>query len=293
MSYRANQSKLSHYAVGSSSHSRQSAEAEHVEFEHIRFIGPLQQARFYSLAERQIWLEKIFTLNPQGDYRYFMDDMEKRKWGVLLTPPTELNFDIIQDFYANAMSIEYICYSYCSFAWGRAVSFNGNSTLSLTPNHGFFLHASKQHVHFKRCDMNTKAQLYATLLLYNNKSRSHTSTIPIDTTCLLYYMIKWWKIVVAQVISNKIRIIAISGHSHGNKAPMTLGFPALTMGLCRKEGVDITNVATKRISSIVNEDYVLRLCVLMLAGEAAPQPQAHSPSAGMTRYNEQQACVYN
>ncbi|KAL5077209.1 hypothetical protein RYX36_016193, partial [Vicia faba] len=53
------------------------------------------QARFYSLAERKIWPEKIFTLNPQGDYWYFVDDMEKRKWGVLLTPPTELNFDII------------------------------------------------------------------------------------------------------------------------------------------------------------------------------------------------------
>ena len=95
MSYRGSQGKHSHYAAGSSSQSRQSAEAKHIEFDNTRFIGPLQQARFYSLAERQIWPEKIFTLNPQGDYRYFMDGMEKRKWGVLLTPSTELNFDII------------------------------------------------------------------------------------------------------------------------------------------------------------------------------------------------------
>ncbi|KAL5064190.1 hypothetical protein RYX36_025927, partial [Vicia faba] len=204
-----------------------SVEAEHVEFNNTHFIGPLQQTRFYSLVKRQIWPEKIFTLNPQGDYQYFMDNMEKRKWGVLLTPPTELNFDIIQYFYTNAMPIEYVWYSYCSFVWGRAVYFDRNSvsqylnhpftlqrgklfsyqkrvaskkwqlglvseTLALTPNHGFFLNASKQPVHFKRRDMNTKAQLYATLLIYNIKPRSHTSTIPIDSTCLLHYMIKGW-----------------------------------------------------------------------------------------------------
>ncbi|KAL5072997.1 hypothetical protein RYX36_011981 [Vicia faba] len=84
-----------------------------------------------------------------------------------------------------------------------------------------------------------------------------------------------------------------SGRSLGSKAPTTLGFPALIMGLCRKESVDIPNVATKRISSIMNDDYMLRHCVPNLAGEAAPQPQAHVPSAGPAPFNEQQACVYN
>ncbi|KAL5098482.1 hypothetical protein RYX36_002809, partial [Vicia faba] len=51
--------------------------------------------------ERQFWPEKIFMLNPQGAYRYFVEDMEKRKWGLLLTPPTKMNFDIVREFYAN------------------------------------------------------------------------------------------------------------------------------------------------------------------------------------------------
>ncbi|KAL5097711.1 hypothetical protein RYX36_002038 [Vicia faba] len=161
-----------------------------------------------------------------------------------------------------------------------------SETLDLTLNHSFFLNASNQPIHFKICDMNTKVQFYATLLLYNIKPRSHTSTIPIDTTCLFYYMIKGWQIDVARVISNEIQIIAINGHSHGNKAPMTLVFLALITGMCGKVGVDIPNVATKRISSIFNEDYVLRHYVPKLAGEAAPQPQAHVPPAGPARYNE-------
>ncbi|KAL5060902.1 hypothetical protein RYX36_032506 [Vicia faba] len=81
MSSRGNQGKCSRYAVGSSSQSRQSAKADHLEFDNTRFIGPRQQARFYSLAERQIWPEKILTLNPQEEYRYFVDDIETRKWG--------------------------------------------------------------------------------------------------------------------------------------------------------------------------------------------------------------------
>ncbi|KAL5074851.1 hypothetical protein RYX36_013835 [Vicia faba] len=166
--------------------------------------------------------------------------MEKRKWGVLLTSLTELNFYIVRELYSNAMPVEDVCYSYCSFVRGRAVSFDRNEvsqylghpltlprgefcsyqervaskkcildlvgeTLALTHNHGFFLKASNQPMHFKRGDMNTKAQLYATLLLYNIKPMSHTSTIPIYITCLLYYMIKGWQIDVAQVISNEIR----------------------------------------------------------------------------------------
>ncbi|KAL5071737.1 hypothetical protein RYX36_022624 [Vicia faba] len=216
MSSRANQSKHSRYAVGSSSHSRQSAEAKHVQFENTHFIGPLQQARFYSLDDRQIWPKKIFTLNPQGDYQYFVGDMEKRKWGVLLTPSTKLNFDIIREFYTNTIPIEDVYYFYCSFVWGKVVSFDRNLV---------------------------------------SQYLNHPLTLQMGELC-----------------SYQKRVANISGHSHGNKAPMTLGFMDLIMGLCRKADVDIPNVATKRISSIVNEDYVLQHCVPKLAGEATPQP---------------------
>ncbi|KAL5056471.1 hypothetical protein RYX36_037153, partial [Vicia faba] len=270
-----NQSKHSHYTVGSSSHSRQSAEVEHVEFDNTHFIGPLEQARFYNLVERQIWPEKIFTLNPQGDYRYFMDDMEKRKWGVLLNPPTELNFDIIREFYANAIPIEDVRYSYYSFVRGRVVSFDRN-LVSQYLNHLVILQRGELCSYQKRV-----------------ASKKWRFDLVSETLALTHNHGLFLNGFNQPVISNEIRRIAIRGHSHGNKAHVTLGFLALIMGLCRKEGVDIPNVATKLISSIVNEDYVLWYCVLKLAGEATPQPQAHAPPVGPTQYNEQQACVYN
>ncbi|KAL5099562.1 hypothetical protein RYX36_003889 [Vicia faba] len=193
--------------------------------------------------------------------------MDKIKLGVLLNPSIELNFDIIQEFYANATPIKVVRYSYCSFVQGRVVLFDRNSVGQYL-NHPFTLQRSELCSYQKRVsskkwrldlrrDMNIKVQLYATILLYNIKSMSQTSTIPIDSNFLLHYMIKGWLIDVAQVISNEIQNISISGHSHGNKAPMTPGFPALIMGLCRKEGVDIPNMDTKMISSIVNDDYML------------------------------------
>ncbi|KAL5070137.1 hypothetical protein RYX36_021024 [Vicia faba] len=80
-----------------------------------------------------------------------------------------------------------------------------------------------------------------------------------------------------------MRKIAISGHTHGNKTPMILGFPGLITGLCRQVGVDIPKVATKRISSVVHEDYVVRYYLLKLTGEAAPQPHAHAPPGNSIR----------
>ncbi|KAL5097300.1 hypothetical protein RYX36_001627, partial [Vicia faba] len=207
ISSRGNQGKRSYYAASSSSQSRQSAEARHLEFDKTRFIGPRWQDRFYSLAECQIWPEMIFTLNPQGDYRYFMNDMERRKWGVLLTPPTKINFEIIREFYANAIPIKYVHYSYFSFVQGRAVSFDMNSV-------------------------------------------SHYLNNPLN---------------LQRVISNEIRKIAISGHSLCSKAPVTLGFSALITGMCKKVGVDIPIAATKKIISIVNDNYVLKNCVPKLA----------------------------
>ncbi|KAL5095907.1 hypothetical protein RYX36_000234, partial [Vicia faba] len=63
---------------------------------------------------------------------------------------------------------------------------------------------------------------------------------------------------VAQVISNKIHNIAISGHTLGSKVPVTLAYPGLIIGLCIRAGVEIPMVMIKVIRSVVNDDYVLR-----------------------------------
>ncbi|KAL5076950.1 hypothetical protein RYX36_015934 [Vicia faba] len=121
MSSKGSLNKRSRYTTRSSSCS--TLDVEPVQFDNTRFIGPLQQARVYELVKRKIWSEKIFTLNPQGDYRDIMESLNNWRWDTLLTPPTELNFDLVREFYANTLREEGIRYTFCSFVRGRTVSF--------------------------------------------------------------------------------------------------------------------------------------------------------------------------
>ncbi|KAL5059909.1 hypothetical protein RYX36_031513 [Vicia faba] len=145
MSSRIGLNKRSRTSVGLTSGTRPSAKL--VEFDNNRFIGPLQQARFAELVKRQIWVKKIFSLNPQGDYRDIMQMLESRGRDRLLTPPTKLNFELVKEFYANVLPLEGIYYTFCTFVRGRVVSYTrdainqylGNSlTLQVEQNCSYY-----------------------------------------------------------------------------------------------------------------------------------------------------------
>ncbi|KAI5408747.1 hypothetical protein KIW84_054544 [Lathyrus oleraceus] len=106
--------------------------------------------------------------------------------------------------------------------------------------------------------MTVNAQVLMTLLLYNIRTMSHTSSIPIDTTCLLYYIFNEWHVDVARVISMEIRMISSYGHRFGTRTSTTLAFPGLIMGLCGLVGVAIYLVVHGTIEGVVNDRYILR-----------------------------------
>ncbi|KAI5433295.1 hypothetical protein KIW84_020539 [Lathyrus oleraceus] len=137
----------------------------------------------------------------------------------------------------------------------RARTNVGSSSLQSTPafNREFFLGAEQEArypelaskniwlyvinalglpVKFLRKDMNVNAQVIKIPLLYNIRPKSHTSSINIDTACLLHYILDKRQVDVARVNSNEIIIIASSGHRLGTRTPATLAFPRLIMGLC-------------------------------------------------------------
>ncbi|KAL5082292.1 hypothetical protein RYX36_010713 [Vicia faba] len=58
-------------------------------------------------------------------------------------------------------------------------------------------------------NLTTMAQVFMTLVLYNIRSKSHTSSIPLDTAYLLYYIIDEKRVDVARVISNEMKMIAL------------------------------------------------------------------------------------
>ncbi|KAI5441515.1 hypothetical protein KIW84_010841 [Lathyrus oleraceus] len=93
-----------------------------------------------------------------------------------------------------------------------------------------------------------------TLVLYNIRPRSHTSSIPLDTAYLLYYILDNRYVDVARIILNEIKMITESDHRMGSKIPCTLAFP----GLCIIARISMPPVVHETIDGVVDDKYIER-----------------------------------
>lgn len=90
--------------------------------------------------------------------------------------------------------------------------------------------------------MNSEAQIFLTLLLYNLKLRSHTSSLPVDVSFLLYFIMTDGRVDIAQIISQEIKSVASSSPVLGAKPSTQLTYSGLITGLCCRVGVDISDM---------------------------------------------------
>ncbi|MCI18183.1 hypothetical protein A2U01_0039336, partial [Trifolium medium] len=74
-------------------------------FDDTRFLGPDQYERYRNLEKRKIWAEKHFEINPEGVYRRFVNIIDNRGWGKLINPPELINYEVVREFYANAIPV--------------------------------------------------------------------------------------------------------------------------------------------------------------------------------------------
>ena len=74
--------------------------------------------------ERRVLAERIFDLNPEGDYRSLCDLWRERKWTKLLKPHCNINTNILREFYANAFPSEGTPFSFSTKVAGRTIHFN-------------------------------------------------------------------------------------------------------------------------------------------------------------------------
>ncbi|KAI5405497.1 hypothetical protein KIW84_052328 [Lathyrus oleraceus] len=100
----------------------------------------------------------------------------------VVNPSHRFNYEIMREFYSNALPIE---------------------------------------VKFLRKDMNVNAQVLMTLLLYNIRPMSHTSSIPVDTACLLYYILdeRHAGVVIPSVVHGTIEGFVNYRYIHRNCTP--------------------------------------------------------------------------
>jgi hypothetical protein len=68
-----------------------------------RFPTPAHSARFKKMAQYKTWHEKTFDIHPSGEHADMLHIFTGRKWTKLLVPATEINTDLIREFYCNAV----------------------------------------------------------------------------------------------------------------------------------------------------------------------------------------------
>ncbi|KAI5388854.1 hypothetical protein KIW84_074493 [Lathyrus oleraceus] len=89
---------------------------------------------------------------------------------------------------------------------------------------------------------------------------SHTSTIPIESSYLLYYIIDGREIDEDRIFANKISAIAESGTKLGGKSSYPLASPGLIVVLCKKAKMHIPNQVHEVFTGVVDERYISSYC---------------------------------
>lgn len=74
-------------------------------FNRGKLLGPEQEDKYKELFNRNIWEECTFNIDPEGNFRDCAEIIEERKWQKLANSPTNLNYEIVCEFYANDIPI--------------------------------------------------------------------------------------------------------------------------------------------------------------------------------------------
>ncbi|KAK2445378.1 hypothetical protein QL285_016318 [Trifolium repens] len=246
--------------------------SSHAHIDPIRFLGHLQYARFKDLETRTVWGENVFRIEGIGAFARFKEIIEERNWGVLACPIDDINFDLVKEFYANAMPLDdEDPVSFKTTVRGQEIRFDrdaindflgqpsnlpndtycvytqsvarGNWDVSAITQtlleHGRQLVWNRQNTHPVRAlkeDLTIPSQLLLLFTLHNVIPRFHTSDATMRVLQFMHYMENNLEIDVARVIANEMREMVLTGlrptKLKGNSA---LGFPGLIMGLIKEQ----------------------------------------------------------
>ena len=95
-----------------------------IQFDHDKFVGPKQAARYIALEKRNILPEKRFLINPQGTYRSFAGLIDTKKWDRLINPLEHYDIATVREFYANALPDDDEPFTWVSRVAGRPIPFD-------------------------------------------------------------------------------------------------------------------------------------------------------------------------
>ncbi|GAU24656.1 hypothetical protein TSUD_322640 [Trifolium subterraneum] len=183
--------------------------------------------------KKQTTGENVFRLTSTGDFARFTEIIEERGWVDLARPADDINFDLVREFYANAMPIDDedpVTFKTMSVAQGNW-DVSALTQSLLRPGHQLIWNTQNTYpVRAKKDDLTIPSQLLLHFTLHNVMPRSHTSDGTMKALQFMYYMENNLEIDVARVIVNELREMVVTGlRTTKMKSNAALGFPGLIM----------------------------------------------------------------
>jgi hypothetical protein len=302
-----------------------------IQFDHDKFVGPKQAARYIALEKRNILPEKRFLINPQGTYRSFAGLIDTKKWDRLINPLEHYDIATVREFYANALPDDDEPFTWVSRVAGRPVPFDRDTinqilgeplqlgaderdqyhidlrlhkdipaitAALLLPGKSVEPNPSGVPMRYHREDMTPMAQLILLLVLTNIQPKSHTSTVPIPVAHLVHSILANVEIDVARIIANELKTVIESGLKSGARVNCPLAFPCLIMSLCIKARVRLPSRGQVRIPAPIDDRYVAKYCRAKATGSSAASGSTRvsdGPSASTPRVDPylRAACEFN
>jgi hypothetical protein len=108
-------------------------------------------------------------------------------------------------------------------------------------------------------DMTKLARLALLFILHNVRPKSHLSDINMPVLELVHCLFARIKVDVAKIISDEMKVIALSGVSDQSKTKCLLAYPALIMGLIENARLYVPANSQDKLV-VINDKHVERHC---------------------------------
>lgn len=83
------------------------------------FLGPDEKARYHSLDQRKVWLERFVRILDDRSYRKCARLFADRHWEKLREPEPKLHLEIIREFYVNVLlTADGKHFAFKTWVWG-------------------------------------------------------------------------------------------------------------------------------------------------------------------------------
>jgi hypothetical protein len=95
-------------------------------FDAVRFKSRYHQERYVELLDQNMWTERVFNLKPNRPYGEIAKLLKNQGWDRVCNPITDLNAELVREFYANALPENPLTdpFPYETVVRGRTISFD-------------------------------------------------------------------------------------------------------------------------------------------------------------------------